>query len=164
MKQAIQPFTSNIRRCGYLKVGRSQLKALFSRDLKEQQLATVLLCVQTFAFFSEGQVCTLDGVYLCRAGEWITSYTEVADFTGLDRRSTKMRLMELEKMKFIQIENLIKLKRIRLADEGLQPSPAVGLRPTQPLQPSEAAAVGSLLSRAGSFYTYAGGQEGGACQ
>lgn len=42
------------------------------------------MCVETFAYFSEGQVCLNDQVYFCHPGEWITSYTEIEELTGID--------------------------------------------------------------------------------
>ena len=64
------------------------------RDLRE--LASVLLCVETFAYFSEGQVWLNDQVYFCHPGEWITSYTEIEELTGIDRRQVKKYLVKLE--------------------------------------------------------------------
>ena len=74
MKKRKENMTPDYRKSGYLKVGRSVLRAFFmgERDLRE--LASVLLCVETFAYFSEGQVWLNDQVYFCHPGEWITSY------------------------------------------------------------------------------------------
>ena len=59
MKKRKENMTPDYRKSGYLKVGRSVLRAFFmgERDLRE--LASVLLCVETFAYFSEGQVLSL---------------------------------------------------------------------------------------------------------
>lgn len=86
MKKRKENMTPDYRKLGYLKVGRSVLRAFFmgERDLRE--LANVLLCVETFAYFSEGQVWLNDQVYFCHPGEWITSYTEIEELTGIDRR------------------------------------------------------------------------------
>lgn len=86
MKKRKENMTPDYRKSGYLKVGRSVLRAFFmgERDLRE--LASVLLCVETFAYFSEGQVWLNDQVYFCHPGEWITSYTEIEELTGIDRR------------------------------------------------------------------------------
>ena len=52
MKKRKENMTPDYRKSGYLKVGRSVLRAFFmgERDLRE--LASVLLCVETFAYFS----------------------------------------------------------------------------------------------------------------
>ena len=81
MKKRKENMTPDYRKLGYLKVGRSVLRAFFmgERDLRE--LANVLLCVETFAYFSEGQVWLNDQVYFCHPGEWITSYTEIEELS-----------------------------------------------------------------------------------
>ena len=84
------------------------------RDLHE--LACVLLCVETFAYFSEGQVCLNDQVYFCHPGEWITSYTEIEELTGIDRRQVKKCLVKLEKQHFVLVSNVGFYKRIALVN------------------------------------------------
>lgn len=84
------------------------------RDLRE--LANVLLCVETFAYFSEGQVWLNDQVYFCHPGEWITSYTEIEELTGIDRRQVKKCLVKLEKQHFVIVSNVGFYKRIALVN------------------------------------------------
>ncbi len=106
MKKRKENMTPDYRKSGYLKVGRSVLRAFFmgERDLRE--LASVLLCVETFAYFSEGQVWLNDQVYFCHPGEWITSYTEIEELTGIDRRQVKKYLVKLEKQHFVFVSNV----------------------------------------------------------
>ena len=111
-----QSFAPDLRKCGYLKVGRSQLKALFSTNAEQQQLAKILLCVQTFAYFNEGQIYTSNGVYVCHAGEWISCYWEISLLTGIDRRLVKSRLKKLEVMGFLTVEHMSVYKRISLTN------------------------------------------------
>ena len=116
MKKRKENMTPDYRKLGYLKVGRSVLRAFFmgERDLRE--LANVLLCVETFAYFSEGQVWLNDQVYFCHPGEWITSYTEIEELTGIDRRQVKKCLVKLEKQHFVIVSNVGFYKRIALVN------------------------------------------------
>ena len=116
MKKRKENMTPDYRKSGYLKVGRSVLRAFFmgERDLRE--LASVLLCVETFAYFSEGQVWLNDQVYFCHPGEWITSYTEIEELTGIDRRQVKKYLVKLEKQHFVFVSNDGFYKRIALVN------------------------------------------------
>ena len=116
MKKRKENMTPDYRKLGYLKVGRSVLRAFFmgERDLRE--LANVLLCVETFAYFSEGQVWLNDQVYFCHPGEWITSYTEIEELTGIDRRQVKKCLVKLEKQHFVIVSNVGFYTRIALVN------------------------------------------------
>ena len=116
MKKRKENMTPDYRKLGYLKVGRSVLREFFmgERDLRE--LANVLLCVETFAYFSEGQVWLNDQVYFCHPGEWITSYTEIEELTGIDRRQVKKCLVKLEKQHFVIVSNVGFYKRIALVN------------------------------------------------
>ncbi|MCL3852073.1 MULTISPECIES: hypothetical protein [Parabacteroides] len=115
MTKRKEELSSDFRKSGYLKVGRTTLRALFSQHQEQRGLAAVLLCVQTFAYFSDGNVCLNNQSVFCRAGEWITSYTEIAGLTGLDRRLVKKHLLNLEKRGFLHIHDLGNYKRIVLA-------------------------------------------------
>lgn len=115
MTKRKEELSSDFRKSGYLKIGRTTLRALFSEHQEQRGLATVLLCVQTFAYFSDGNVCLNNRSVFCRAGEWITSFTEIAGLTGLDRRLVKKHLLNLEKRGFLHIHDLGNYKRIALA-------------------------------------------------
>lgn len=157
-----ETFTSDVRKCGYLKVGRSQLKAFFSGNTEQRQLAEILLCIQTYAYFSEGQVCTTEGTYICRPGEWITSYTKISGFTGIDRRMVKTRMKRLEHQNLLTIEHLGSYKRITLVNYAEQMQ-SMRTSPTTPSAVStEVEGTGSsLFSGAAAFYAPTTKQEGG---
>ena len=74
---------------GYLRVERNVLKASFGDNVELRHLARVLLCVQTFVYFREGVVCFNEATFICHAGEWITSYSEMANLTGLCRKTVE---------------------------------------------------------------------------
>ena len=116
MKKRKENMTPDYRKSGYLKVGRSVLRAFFMGERDLHELACVLLCVETFAYFSEGQVCLNDQVYFCHQGEWITSYTEIEELTGIDRRQVKKCLVKLEKQHFVLVSNVGFYKRIALVN------------------------------------------------
>ena len=116
MKNRKENMTPDYRKSGYLKVGRSVLRAFFMGERDLHELACVLLCVETFAYFSEGQVCLNDQVYFCHPGEWITSYTEIEELTGIDRRQVKKCLVKLEKQHFVLVSNVGFYKRIALVN------------------------------------------------
>lgn len=163
MRKSKHPFTSNIRKCGYLKVGRSQLKALFSGDMEQQALAKILLCVQTFAYFSEGQVCTNEGTYICHPGEWITTYTELGYLASMYRHQVRNRLKDLEGLNILTIEHLGNYKRISLANYEQQVQVTRQYSATPQATSTEEVGTGdSLFANADSFYSPARGQKGGA--
>ena len=116
MRKRKENMTPDYRKSGYLKVGRSVLRAFFMGERDLHELACVLLCVETFAYFSEGQVCLNDQVYFCHPGEWITSYTEIEELTGIDRRQVKKCLVKLEKQHFVLVSNVGFYKRIALVN------------------------------------------------
>ncbi|WP_102408565.1 hypothetical protein [Parabacteroides bouchesdurhonensis] len=118
MTKRKEMFTSDVRKCGYLNVGRSELKALFSPNLELRELSNVLLCVQTFANFGEGEVFIGDFTYFCHRGEWITSLKEIALRTGVERRRVSKHLNRLEKQNLLRIETLGNYKRIILVNYG----------------------------------------------
>lgn len=165
MKNCKQTFTSDVRKCGYLKVGRSLLKALFLGNMEQRQLARVLLSVQTFAYFSEGQVCTSEGTYICRPGEWITTYTEIGGFTDVERHQVKTRLKKLENQSLLTIEHLGSYKRITLVNYEQQMQ-SMRTSPTTPsaVSTEEVGTSGSLFSGAAAFYAPTTKQEGGTEQ
>lgn len=78
--------TPDYRKSGYVKIGRSVLRAFFEGEREMREMAEILLCVETFAYFSEGQVCLNKQIYFCHPGEWITSYSEMEELTRIDRR------------------------------------------------------------------------------
>ncbi len=116
MKKRKENMTPDYRKSGYLMVGRSVLRAFFSGEHELQELAKVLLCLETFAYFSEGQVCLNDRVYFCHPGEWITSYTEIEELTRIDRRSVKKCLLKLEQQHFVILSDAGFYKRIALVN------------------------------------------------
>ncbi|WP_455637990.1 hypothetical protein [Parabacteroides sp.] len=116
MKKRKEKMTPDYRKSGYLIVGRSVLRALFMGEKELQELAWVLLCVETFAYFNEGEVCLNDQVYFCHPGEWITSYTEIEELTGLDRRLVKKCLVKLEIQHFVILSEVGSYKRIALVN------------------------------------------------
>lgn len=152
--------TLDLFRCGYLKVGRPTLRALFSEKPELRGLATVLLCVQTFAYFSDGVICLNNQSVLCKAGEWITSFTEIATLTELDRRSVKMNLQNLEERGFLHTHDLGKYKRISLAIwepeavKNTNTPPSADARAYQQLE----AGVG-IFDQAGQFYQSCNGKK-----
>lgn len=116
MKKRKENMTPDYRKSGYLKVGRTVLRALFVGERELQELAKVLLCVETFAYFSEGQVYLNDQLYFCHPGEWITSYTEIEELTGIDRRLVKKCLVKLEQQHFLIVSDAGFYRRIALVN------------------------------------------------
>lgn len=116
MKKRKENMTPDYRKSGYLKVGRSVLRSFFTGERDVRELAKVLLCVETFAYFSEGQVYLNDLVCFCHPGEWITTYTEIEELTGIDRRQVKKYLIKLEKQHFVIMTNIGFYKRIALVN------------------------------------------------
>lgn len=116
MKKRKENMTPDYRKSGYLKVGRSVLRAFFTGERELQEMAKVLLCVETFAYFSEGQVCLNDQVFFCHPGEWITSYTEMEELTGIDRRLVKKYLVKLEQQHFLILSDAGFYRRIALVN------------------------------------------------
>lgn len=116
MKKRKENMTPDYRKSGYIKVGRSVLRAFFVGENELKGLAKVLLCVETFAYFSEGQVCLNDQVYFCHPGEWITSYTEIEELTGIDRRLVKKHLVKLEQQHFLIVSDAGSYRRIALVN------------------------------------------------
>ena len=114
MKNRKKTLFLDTRKGGYLLIGRNQLKALFAEDLDLRQLAHVLLCVQTYAYFCEGKVWVKDRVYTCQAGEWITDFSTISRYTGVDRRGVKFRLQQLEQYGILRLEEMTGCKRIIL--------------------------------------------------
>lgn len=119
--------------------------------MEQRQLARILLCVQTFAYFSEGQVCTNEGTYICRPGEWITTYTEMGQWAEVERHQVKTRLKKLEQLGLLTVEHLGSYKRIRLTHY----EPAI----QTPLQ--ENPVNDNLFVHAGHFYASTNEQKGG---
>lgn len=154
MRNRKEIFSSNIRKCGYLRVSRSLLKALHSGDAEQSQLAKTLLCVQTFAYFSEGQVSIGGGCFVCRPGEWITTYRQLSCLSGLDRRVVKDRLMQLEKLGVLVVEHLMSYKRIILSDYE-QSIAAAFKNPSPPplVAAAEQGAEESIFATANRFYS-----------
>ena len=161
MKKRKENMTPDYRKSGYLKVGRSVLRAFFmgERDLRE--LASILLCVETFAYFSEGQVWLNDQVYFCHPGEWITSYTEIEELTGIDRRQVKKYLVKLEKQHFVLVSNVGFYKRIALVnyEQSVQvqhgePRTIIRTKPTGIIS------GGSIWDEAMNFYNPGNDQKG----
>lgn len=116
MKKRKENMTPDYRKSGYLKVGRSVLRAWFMGERGVKEMAKVLLCVQTFAYFSEGQVCLNDQIFFCHPGEWITSYSEIEELTGIDRRLVKKYLMKLEQQHFLILSDVGVYKRVALVN------------------------------------------------
>lgn len=162
MKKRKENMTPDYRKSGYLMVGRSVLRAFFSGEHELQELAKVLLCVETFAYFSEGQVCLNDRVYFCHPGEWITSYTEIEELTRIDRRQVKKCLLKLEQQHFVMLSDAGFYKRIALVNyeqclkvhhEETPVDRENGCNPTD--------SGSSLWDMAMNFYNMANKQQGG---
>lgn len=161
MRKCKESMTPGYRKCGYLKVGRNVLKAFFSGDGEQSRLAAVWLCVQTFAYFSEGVVCLNDFSYVCRPGEWVTSFTEIAGLTGLCRKSVKRCLERLEKNLFLQVKDLDSYKLIVLMNYEQQ---VVIKRDTvnnpTDLPPAGTEGGDGFFDAINNFYTHQNGQKG----
>lgn len=161
MTKCNENMTPDYRKGGYLKVGRNVLKASFGNNQEQRRLAQVLLCVQTFAYFREGMVCLNELTYVCRPGEWITSFSEIADLTGLCRKSVKKCLDRLEAGRFLQVKELINCKLISLNNYELIVSVANDTNlPSALAQPSSQGADKDLFSQALYFYQPANEQKG----
>lgn len=153
MTKCNENMTPGYRKGGYLRVGRNVLKASFGTNKEQRHLAQVLLCVQTFAYFREGIVCLNEFTYVCRPGEWITSFSEIAGLTGLCRKSVKKCLERLEANHFLQVKELTGYKLICLIDyEPLTPVFNEVNKPQVPVQPQDSEAGEDLFSQAMSFY------------
>lgn len=161
MTKCNENMTPGYRKGGYLRVGRNVLKASFGTNKEQRHLAQVLLCVQTFAYFREGIVCLNEYSYVCRPGEWITSFSEIAGLTGLCRKSVKKCLERLEANHFLQVKELTGYKLICLIDnEPLIPIFNEANKPLVPAQLSESEAGEDLFSQAMNFYQPNSGQKG----
>lgn len=162
MKKRKEKMTPDYRKSGYLKVGRSVLRAFFMGDKELQEQAKVLLCVEAFAYFGEGQVCLNDQVYFCHPGEWITSYSEIEELTGIDRRQVKKCLVKLEIQHFVILSEAGSYKRIALVNYEQsvqvhhQSTKAGGGNNGNPLDPGS-----SIWDVALNFYNPTKRQEGG---
>lgn len=161
MTKCNENMTPGYRKSGYLKVGRNVLKAFFGKDSEQRHLAQVLLCVQTFAYFREGLVCLNELTYVCHAGEWITSFSEIASLTGLCRKSVKKCLDRLEAGCFLQVKDLINYKLITLSNyDQMMPTFSETTLPSVPVQPSAAEPDMDFFSQAMNFYQLNSGQKG----
>jgi hypothetical protein len=161
MTKRKEELSSSFRKSGYLKVGRTILRALFSESREQRGLAAVLLCVLTYAYFSDGHVCLNNQSVYCRAGEWITSFTEIAGLTGLDRRLVKKHLLNLEERGFLHVHDLGNYKRIALAI--WEPVVNQNTNSSSPATASDDRLpdIGSgLLDQAGQFYQSSKGGQG----
>lgn len=146
---------------GYLRVQRNVLKASFGNNEEQRHLAQVLLCVQTFTYFSEGVVCFNDFSFVCRAGEWITSYSEIAGLIGLSRKTVKKCLNRLEKAGFLQVKDIVNYKLITL-DNYNDPKSASDNTNTPQVapQPAENTSTTDIFNQAINLYTHQNGQKG----
>lgn len=159
MKNRNNFFPTDIRKNGYLLVGRSELKALYSEDNSLRRIAHVLLCVQTFAYFRAGQVEVKGKMYFCRPGDWITTFAVIADLTGLDRRTVKQCLLQLEKYGILYMEDLPFCKRIVLQGPDFrQPADSSGPPSAPAMAPS---GLQDLIAGADAYYSNHMQQEGG---
>lgn len=160
MKKCKEKMTPGIRKCGYLKISRNALKAFFSGIDDQRHLAGVLLCVETFVYFNEGVVCVNDFSYVCRPGEWVTSFTEIGALTGLCRKSVRKCLEKLEAFHFLQVKDLGNYKLIILMDyeQQIEVKREPAHTPDIPSQGTEG--EGGLFAAASSFYSNQNGQKG----
>lgn len=153
MKKRKEEMSPGYQKNGFLIVGRSTLKALFAPEHEQRGVAIVLLCVQTYAYFSDGYVCLNDRTVPCRAGEWITSYSEIAGITGFDRRLVKKYLINLEERGFLHVHDFGNYKRIVLnayelktkTPDKMPPAATPGAAEPDSLPPS-------ILEQANAFY------------
>lgn len=116
MKKRKENMAPDYRKSGYVKIGRSVLRAFFEGEREMREMAEILLCVETFAYFSEGQVCLNKQIYFCHPGEWITSYSEMEELTRIDRRQVKKCLVKLEQLHFVIVTNVDFYRRIALVN------------------------------------------------
>ena len=124
-------------------------------------MAKVLLCVETFAYFSEGQICLNDQVFFCHPGEWITTYTEIEELTGIDRRVVKKHLVKLEQQHFLILSDIGFYKRIALVnyEQSVQVQHSVSpVDAGNPTDPTESGS--SIWDMANNFYNPYNGQKG----
>ncbi|KKB49197.1 MULTISPECIES: hypothetical protein [Parabacteroides] len=146
---------------GYLRVERNVLKASFGDNVELRHLARVLLCVQTFVYFREGVVCFNEATFICHAGEWITSYSEMANLTGLCRKTVKKCLIRLKSAGFLQVKDLINYKLISLNNYNRQKPVSVNTDLPSPIgQPAENESTGDFFGQAMNFYNPNNGQKG----
>ena len=161
MTKCNENMTPGYRKGGYLKVSRNVLKAFFGSDKEQRHLAQVLLCVQTYAYFREGTVCLNELTCVCHAGEWITSFSEIAGLTGLCRKSVKKCLIRLEAGHFLEVKDLVNYKLISLApDEPVMPVSGNADQLSVPVQPVADEPGGDFFSQAMDFYNLNGGFKG----
>ena len=146
---------------GYLKVERNVLKASFGDNVELRNISRVLLCVQTFVYFREGTVCFNDAAFICHAGEWITSYSEMSKLTGLCRKTVKKCLIRLESSGYLQVKDLINYKLISLSNYDQQKPLSVLVDSPSPIgQPAEYESTGGVFGQAMNFYQSGNGQKG----
>ena len=107
-------------------------------------------------------VCLNEFTYTCHAGEWITSFSEIADLTGLCRKSVKKCLGRLEAGHFLQVRDLLNYKLISLTnyEQIVQVSNETN-QPSSPSQSSGNEPEGDFFSQAMCFYQPTNTQEGG---
>lgn len=160
MTKCNENITPGYRRGGYLKVGRNVLKAIFGADKEQRHLAQVLLCVQTFAYFRDGTVCLNEFSCTCHAGEWITSFSEISNLTGLCRKSVKKCLTRLEEGCFLQVKDLVNYKLISLKNyDPIMPVQGIG-GASASIQPSENESDNDFFSQVMDFYHFNKGEKG----
>ena len=161
MKKRKENMTPDYRKSGYLIVGSSVLRAYFTGGRELSEMAKVLLCVETFAYFSEGQICLNDQVFFCHPGEWITTYTEIEELTGIDRRVVKKHLVKLEQQHFLILSDIGFYKRIALVnyEQSVQVQHSVSpVDAGNPTDPTESGS--SIWDMANNFYNPYNGQKG----
>lgn len=145
---------SKTLKCGYLKVSRNLLKTKFSGNDEQRQLATILLCVQTYAYYSQGQIGIGRSYYVCNPGEWITTISELSCKLQIDRRTIRVRLKQLEQMSILTVQHLKTYKRIILSDYE-QSIAAAFKNPSPPplVAAAEQGAEESIFATANRFYS-----------
>lgn len=100
------PFSLDKKKHGFLMVSRNQLDALYGEITGDRNIAYLLLCIQKHLYFKEGKIHLPYAVYTCNPGQWITSYSQLAEFTGFDRKYVKKLMDRMVVLGWLCVEKL----------------------------------------------------------
>lgn len=129
----IRPFSLDMKKHGFLKLSRNQASALFNGSEKGRKTALLLLCIQLHLYFRKGKIHLRNATYTCNPGQWITSYSELAEYTGIDRKCVKTLLQEMIDWRWLSVEKLGNYQCITYRVTDLSAAPIM----EQPLQTSD---------------------------
>jgi len=99
---------------GYVKIPRSILKMGFDKDNFTSKMGRVYLFLFYRCAFQEGVVTISKNAHACKSGEFLASYTMIADWTGYSRSTIHRILKHLEYRQLIRIETIASATRIYL--------------------------------------------------